>query len=461
METTPQSKRLGKELPGPRLLALAALAGLAACGSPTPPHSPVIVVTIDTLRADRLSCYGYGRETSPNLDKLAAESVLFENASTTVATTLPAHVSLWTSRYPMQTGIVANDANFNVKSASGTVFFAQLMQDQGYRTAAFVSATPVKRERGLGIGFDDYDQPEEKERSAEVTTDRALAWIDAFADEPFFLWLHYFDPHSPYEPPAPYGLTFKTDDVLRDFMRSHHFALQTDPLMLEMNNQYDGEILYTDYHLQRIFDGLRDHGLYDEATIVITSDHGEGLGQRGHMGHGRIYEEQTHVPLILKLPASLGIEPARYSKLVSIVDIVPTLITNLSLPVSLDGFEGINMLSEDRDFVFAQRSFAKKEARWGRGRKFTLKTPAWKYHLSTENPDELYDMREDRRELFNRLDRDKQEAQELRERLTRFMEELEGRGAELEIMHDLTESELSDLEDLGYTVSRDEDEEDE
>lgn len=445
-------RRRSRPTPRPRIrlahglgLALA----LVACDPPPVLPSPVIVITIDTLRADRLGCYGYGRDTSPNLDRFAQEAVLFERAETAIATTLPAHVSLWTSRYPLQTGVVANDKLFNAGSQDDR-FFAESMRSAGYRTAAFVSATPVKRESGIAVGFQAFDQPTEPERGAAETTERVLGWLDEAGDKPFFLWIHYFDPHQPYEPPTPYDVAFRTDDVLLEFMRKRHFPGADNLLVQLQNNQYDGEILYVDAEIQRLLEGLKGRGLYDAATIVVTSDHGEGLGQHNHIGHGKIYNEQTHIPLIVKFPASSGLNGQRRENLVSIVDIVPTLVATLGLPVDVSGSAGVDALAGGRDYLFAQRSFAPNEKRWGKGESFSLKTEEWKLHHATENEDELYSMHRDPFEFNNRLPDQREVGRALLDRLLGLIAGYSKEGHGLELLEDQSPEILKELEKLGY-----------
>ena len=439
---------------GPRPSSAAALSLLLALGAgcqrqQQPLPGPVIVITIDTLRADRLGCYGYGRDTSPNLDRFAEGAVLFETAETPIATTLPAHVSLWTSRYPLQTGVVANDKRFD-PGANDSSFFAESMRRAGYRTAAFVSATPIKRESGIAVGFETYDQPEEPQRIAGETTDRVLEWLGDGTDPEFFLWVHYFDPHQPYEPPSPFDVAFRTDDVLLEFMRERRFPYGDNRLVQLQNNQYDGEILYTDGQIQRLFDRLQELGLYDEATIVVTADHGEGLGQHNYMGHGRIYNEQLRVPLIVKFPASSGLNGQRRTNLVSLVDVVPTLVENLDLPIELEGIEGVDALAGGREFLFSQRPFAPKEKRWGKGEKFCLRTPEWKYHHSTQADDELYSMLRDPHETSSRLAEESAVGAALLDRLLGLIGTYSKDAEGMDLLEELSPETLAELEKLGY-----------
>jgi arylsulfatase A-like enzyme len=448
------SARRPESTPGARLApAFAALlvAALASCSPATPLPSPIIVITIDTLRADRVGAYGYGRDTTPHIDELAAQGVLFENVSTTIATTLPAHVSLWTSMYPLQTGILDNRDHFDAERSPEVRFFAARLREAGYTTAAFVSATPVKRETGIDVGFDLYDQPLEAQRDARATTERVLEWLDAHADEPFFLWIHYFDPHYPWDPPEPYHLAFETDEVLLEYMRERGFPSPDNPLIRMTNNQYDGEILFVDAQIRRLLDALEEHELYDPATVVITSDHGEGLGQHGYMVHGRVYNEHVLIPLIIKFPAGSGRDGQRRENMVSLVDIVPTLIARLELPVDRSGMVGVDALDDrtPRGELLAQRAKGGRNKPW-KGRKLAMTTEDWKLHV-TNRGCELYDMQEDAWELANIASEHPDVARALQERLRALVARYDEQGGLLHKVEDVSSKAQAELEKLGYT----------
>ena len=419
------------------------------------PPRPVVVIVIDTLRADHLGTYGYFRDTSPAIDRVAAEAVVFERVVTTMSTTLPAHVSLWTSRYPMQTGVVANGSKFNVPADGSIRFFAQMLKDQGYTTAAFVSAAPVKDRTGLGAGFDSYDNPEGGQQPAGTTTDRVMEWLANPPAEPFFLWVHYFDPHLPHEPPVEFASLYETDAELIRFLEEKDFPDPTDPAVQQMNNLYDAEIRYTDSQIARVLDRLRELGLYEESTVVILSDHGEALGQHDWEHHGRIYNEQLYVPWILKLPAGRGVPAQRINRLTSLVDVIPTLIDALGLPISEADraqMEGVNALdlATPRQFAFSQRTFAPREKQWGPGQKFSLMSRDWKYLFATEAEDELFDLRTDPNEIENVIGRNPREyralQRELRSLLASYAEDSHG----LKVIEEKSPETLKELRALGY-----------
>jgi choline-sulfatase len=289
--------------------------GLAQTGaSPSiPPH--VILVSVDTLRADRLSCYGYSENRTPAIDRLAREGVLFEYAITPAPITLPAHASLFTGTYPVFHG-VRDNSGFVLPEDAETL--AEVLREAGYRTGAFVGAFVLDSRFGLDQGFDHYFDDFEtetlelvtqriNERRAEEVLDRARQWIRSQGTaRPLFVFIHLFDPHAPYDAPEAF---------------SRRVA---DP--------YDAEVAYVDDQLGRFFDFLGRSGLYDNSLIIFTSDHGEGLGDHGEDTHGLfLYDSTLRVPLILRLP---GGEPAglRVGGQVRLIDVMPTVLQVLRLP---------------------------------------------------------------------------------------------------------------------------------
>ena len=380
-----------------------------ACGGQleTSARPSVLLVTIDTLRADHLGAYGYFRDTSPNLDGLAAESTVFENVITTMSTTLPAHVSLMTSTHPMTHGIKGNFAHMGEQfGLDGIRTAAEVFTQKGYATAAFVSAAPLKDHTGIQIGFGHFDQPADRDRLNAETTDLALDWLaQRAADEPFFLWVHLWDPHAPYDPMPAYDV-YTTDDTLLAFMEER--GIVPTERHQRWNNAYDGEIRYADEQTGRLLDALRQGGRWDETAVVVTSDHGEGLGQHGWRDHGTIHNEQLFVPLIIKWPGGQGTRPSRVSTLASSLDVMPTLFAGSGIEIdpALDAqFEGLDLLSEapaERQYVLAERTH--RERGWEDGLRYALLSEDWKYLLATSGPDRLYDMRSDRHELLDALD---------------------------------------------------------
>ncbi|MEI7837023.1 MAG: sulfatase, partial [Planctomycetota bacterium] len=263
----------------------------------------VVLISIDTCRADRLSCYGYKRQTTPNIDALASNGVLFTSASTPVPFTLPAHSSMMTGTYPPTHGVRLNNGDH---LADSNITLAEIMRDAGYQTAAFIGAFPLDRIFGLNQGFDTYDcQFRAKrqmalysERNAEELTGPAMDWLGKNGKKPFLLFLHYYDAHFPYEPPPPFNTTYAGD-------------------------LYAGEIAYVDRCIGHVVDQLHAMGIYDNTLIIITGDHGESLGEHGEQTHGFfMYQGTLRVPLVIRAP--VGSRNCQVNDNVSLVDIVPT-----------------------------------------------------------------------------------------------------------------------------------------
>lgn len=295
-------------LRGAAAVGLATAAFVAAgCGGPK--RRDVIVVTLDTVRADRLGCYGRKEAETPNIDALAAGSVLFEDASCATPITLPSHATLFTGRYPSSTG-VRNNGSFVLPASETTL--AETLHDAGWSTAAVIAAFPLQSRYGLAQGFDVYDDelpplraaPGDafpirfSERDARAVTDRALVVWKHMKRGPRFLWVHYFDAHAPYLPPEPY--------------RSR------------LASPYEGEIAYVDAELGRLLDRLRHDA--PGAIIVVAADHGESLGEHGEKTHGIfLYQSTVHVPLIIRAPG-LWPEGRRIGGPVSLADVMPTIL---------------------------------------------------------------------------------------------------------------------------------------
>lgn len=294
------------------LWLVAALVQPAAATTPPGPKTApnVILVTIDTVRADHLGCYGAKEIQTPTLDALARDGIVFERAISQVPLTWPSHAAILTGLYPFQNG-VQDFTGQPLEPRFRSV--AQAFQQHGYATGAVVSAFVLDRSWGLARGFDFYDDefPPEAfanralglvERPAGESVSRALAWLQKNPRRPFFFWLHLYDPHSPYNPPEPYLSQY----------RSH---------------PYDGEIAYADHELGRLIAWLKRNQLYDRSLIVFLSDHGESLGEHGEQEHGFfIYNATVHIPLIVKPPAGSGVRRGPVSRPVETIAVAPTLL---------------------------------------------------------------------------------------------------------------------------------------
>jgi len=388
---------------------------LPACeGDPASarPGRNIIVISIDTLRADHLGYYGYFRDTSPNLDGLAEQSVFFDLCLTPIATTLPAHTSLFTGVYPIEHGVLINFKSTlrPFVPVPALRSFAQFAQERGYETAAFVSATPVASSTGIAAGFEVFDEPEGEERRAEQTNESLFAWIEAERREPFLLWVHYFDPHHPYSPPAPFDSRYVNDKALETYLEKRKIKPSVVPPVghavrtREMNSAYDGEIRYVDRHVGQLIARLKQRGLWEDSAVILLSDHGESLGDHDMGAHGYIYREQLHVPLMMKIP---GQEPRRVSFPMSLVDVLPTAIGLLGEQESWSEFlaqaSGEDVLAPGFSplAVFSQRT--------GRNRKdiqgssYALATSDWKYVHESERENRLFDWTRDPFELSDVL----------------------------------------------------------
>lgn len=301
-------------------------------------HPNVLLVTIDTLRADHLSCYGYHLRTTPRLDRLAQEGIRFERAYTVVPLTGPSHVSLFTARYPQEHGAKVNGQP--LADDPRLVTLAQILQKQGYQTAAFVSAWPLKESlTHLGRGFEFYDQQFTRKyqlfnsyRSAEDVTPLAIRWIQEAHKDPFFLWVHYFDPHKPYH------LREEFADLESNPHGSTH-PVAPDEETRDRIRRYDSEIAYTDHHLGKLLDELARLGIADSTVVVVVADHGESLGEHEYVGHGRqLYEGIVRVPLIIRYPPAVPAGKV-VPQNVSLLDVMPTILdfVGVDFPLPLRG----------------------------------------------------------------------------------------------------------------------------
>lgn len=461
-------RRAAASIFGAALLSAIALAlcSPAGCGRGCAPANrpPVILISIDTLRADHLSCYGYFRETSPGIDAFRRDAVMFSQARTPLAHTLPAHVSMFSARRPLKHGL----RNNLWRLRPDVPLLTESLKSAGYSTGAVPGAGVLKFGGGIERGFDDYIQGYDQSmtiwrrkrkverKPASLVVDQGIAWIEKNRNEPaLFLFMHFFDAHTPYDfLPVEYRASFVLDEEYRARARE----LGQEEEYLERANIYDGAIRYLDKELARFFEYLRGAGLYDDALIIVTADHGECLGQHGWYGHGLyVYEELMNVPLLIKLPRRVygGYERDRD---VGLIDIAPTILDYLDLP-DLPGSEGVSLLPmierphiRARERVYyerrhyperIQRAFEGMAAReiWG------IKVGQWKYIMNDTKPDELYDLGEDPHELRNLA----RERRSVAAGLEKILEEHVSSGGGHDIVAPpISEKERKRLEALGY-----------
>jgi arylsulfatase len=321
--------------------ALLLLLAVSACGRSAPPPN-LVFVTLDTTRADHLGLYGYFRDTSPALDAFGEHSIVFERAVMPMATTLPTHLSLFTSTQPLEHGVLYNTV-FGAAPFAPTPALralADFASQAGWHTAAFISAAPLKRGTGIEHGFQTFDQPEDPRRPGEDTTRAAVAWLSRQAPgTPFLLWVHYFDAHWPYAPPGAYFTMFSDDAALEAALSARQVPRTVvRPLAPGRDgseatrvsaNLYDGELRYQDDQLAKLLATLTARPDWERTAVVIAGDHGEGLGQHGEAAHGGTWNEQLQVPLLMRIP---GEPPRRVTTLVTAVDVIPTLLGRLRVP---------------------------------------------------------------------------------------------------------------------------------
>jgi len=443
----------------PALLALL-LVTLSSCSlcSRKKERPDIIFITLDTQRADHLGCYGYFRDTSPAIDTFAGEGILFRRAYTPMATTLPAHVSLFTSTVPLKHHTWSNRHRFNYDKVKP---FSSMLRRIGYKTAAFISAAPLKSHTGLKHGFDVYNEPRSRERRAGETNRVLFDWLRKNDSRPLFLWIHYFDPHNPYRPPGEYRKMYSVDEGIKKFLKKMKVS-NTSRWLYNVNNLYDGEIRYMDFQIFKLFRVLKDKNLYNDSIIVIAGDHGEGMGQHYWLDHGPIYNEMIEVPLIIKLPESMGRSGEVSDTLASLIDIVPTVQAAAGLQLTekeKNQFEGMDLLGTDskRHALLVQR--VRRKRGWEPGDKYALIEKEWKFLHAPEWKDELFHISVDNVETSNLVESRPQKAEKMKTDLLGWIEEYSGysssEGAGTKLDPEISEQ----LRALGY-LEDEEDEED-
>lgn len=311
----------------PLLLALAAALALWIW-SRRPPPAPrnVVLVSIDTLRADHLGCYGYERIQTPNIDRLASESAVFDNAATAVPLTMPSHSSIFTGRSPLRHGVIDN-LGYYLGEDEETL--AEVLHANGYRTGGFVGSFVLDSTWGMAQGFDEYFDDfgtssgvrglESSQRPGNEVLEPALAWIREVRTGPFFAFIHFFDPHTPYAAPPPFRDEYGKDDVGR----------------------YDGEIAFVDSLVGKLLTALDEMNLSDDTLVVLMGDHGESLGDHAEDTHGFfIYDATTHIPLIVHRPHEFS--GVRIRAQVRSIDVMPTILDLLGVEIP-SGVEGVSL----------------------------------------------------------------------------------------------------------------------
>lgn len=362
--------------------------------------APVILISIDTLRSDHLPAYGYDKVETPNLDRFRRHAILFRHAYSHCPMTLPSHISMLTGLLPPEHGVRDNVGfRFDARAHRN---LPSIVRSQGYATGAAVSSVVLRGEAGLAAMFDFYDDAiearpgaafREYQRSGKITESIAERWIDAHASQPFFFFFHIYEPHVPYDPPEPF--------------RSRY------------SNAYDGEIAASDAIVGSLLQHLQAKGLYDKAIVIVTSDHGEGLGDHGEDQHSiLVYREAIQVPLMLKLPGAklAGREAAAPAQL---IDIAPTILDLLGIekaPTSL--LTIVDTPPRSRD-IYSESLYPRYHFGWSELR--SIINDRWHY-IDAPRP-ELYDLRADPAERSDLAMSERREVKQMRDALAKF-----GRG---------------------------------
>src|SRR6266849_3071237 len=425
--------------PSPLLLLNASLLSSASTAFAAPIAAPnVVVITIDTLRADNVGCYGYKQIRTPNIDALAAGGTRFERAYTAVPVTLPSHTVMFTGTYPMLSGM--HDFAANKLNATQPTL-ASVLKEHGYATAAGVGSAVLYSRFGLNRGFDFYydhfdfnrlqeSNLEEMERPGNLVADVTLDWLSKNYSKKFFLWMHLYDPHYPYRPPAPYGEEYK-------------------------DSPYDGEIAFADAQVGRLIRFLKSKGLYANTLIVLSGDHGEGLGEHGEKTHGFfIYNATLHVPLIIHLPsghapgdASRGVMPDH----VSLANLMPTVLQTLkvNVPSQVQGHNLLLLMKKvepvEARSLYAETFLPRLHFNWSELRGAETAN----YHFIDAPTPELYDLVKDPGETQNLYPEKKAVAEEMRARLAAMIRQYSA-GQELAEKTGLDPALMERLKSLGY-----------
>jgi choline-sulfatase len=409
--------------------AAAALAGwrLTRPAARATVRGPVILISIDTLRADHLPVYGYAGVRTPAIDALAAASTIFDHAYTHATQTLPAHASILTGALPFETG-VRDNIGFSLKEGQWTLPAA--LKAQGWATGGFVSAYVLRGATKIDQGFDVYDSNlpaassetplGQVQRNGADTVAAAIKWFDARTSDRVFLFVHLYEPHRPYTPPA----------------RFSSYA------------PYDGEIAYADEIVGQLLDHLRAANLFDQSTIVLLSDHGEGLGDHGEEEHGMfLYDSTTHVPLIIKMPGQK--RSRRIAAPVQHIDIAPTILAAVGAPVPAS-LHGRNLAAAIDGGalapvgVYAEAMLPRYHFGWSE--LYSLTDDRYKYIRAPR--DELYDLQTDAREETSIAGSRPQVRDAMHAALQRFIA-----GTPLPAPSAVTDADRQRLAALGYVGS--------
>jgi arylsulfatase A-like enzyme len=441
----------------PSALLLAALLAAAGCGPAAPKRPSVLLIVIDTLRRDHVGCYGYSRDTTPQIDRLAAVSWRYTHAFSQAPWTTPSIGALLSSRYPSELGISAAPDRLPDRY----VLLAEALKAQGYATAAVISHYFLGSKWNFNQGFDRFDESNvlgHAKVSSPGVTDTAISIVDEHRrrdpDQPLFLFVHYFDPHYDYiehegfrfSDPAYHG-PVASGTVYTDLLAMLPKLTPAD--VAHLVDLYDSEIAFTDSHVGRLLDHLRELGTFDDTLIVLTADHGEEFRERGAIGHGQsLYNELIRVPLLVKYPGSGG---GVVEGNVGLIDVYPTLLDYMGIAAT-EELSGRSFLGQGPGSPPSPRLLF-SETDWGHYRGVVRDQLKLLYHQPTGSY-LFFDMGADPGERDNLTSQLAQrgltaEFYQLQEKLRTWMEVMEREkvdGGEV----DITPEERRQLEALGY-----------
>jgi len=397
----------------------------------------VILVTLDTTRADRLACYGYSGVKTPALDALAGRGVLFEQCASSSPLTLPSHSTIMTGMYPTYHGVRLNG---NTALSEEQTTIAEVLAGRGYQCGAFIGAFVLDGRWGLKQGFQHYDDSFDLKKYKHLDlggvqkpgneiTDAALAWLEGRKDKPFFAWVHYYDPHTPYEPPEPFFSEYNTS----------------------IAGRYDGEIAFMDSQIGRLESWLETNGLVKNTIVVLIGDHGEGLGSHGEGTHGYfIYDYAVHVPFLVVAPLK-GLSGVRVSSQVRAADVFPTVLelAGAAGPATVNGRSLVPAMFDpktaDQSPAYSESMAPNLQFGWAPLR--ALRTNRFKF-IDAPRP-ELYDLTRDTAEESDVQNRYPDQALAMKKELDRLVLET-GRGAPVPQAANLDKETVERLAALGY-----------
>jgi len=432
------------------------------------PKQNVILIVVDTLRADHLGCYGYKKDITPNLDKLAADGILYKRAISTAPWTLPAIGSILSSQYPSALGIYDSPDSLNPKFP----LLPKILKKHGYSTNGIISCSMLTKNLGFGKGFDQYHEEvanEHKSITSPMITDKAISFLKKSVDDPFFLFLHYFDPHYAFHKHPEFdfsdqdynGAVKNGEDIISIWKKRKNLLNSDIEYLISL---YDSEIAFTDAYIGKLIDELKRLKLYDNSLIIFTADHGEEFMERGWIGHSiHLYQELIHVPMIIKPPrsetaASVTGECDAY---VGTVDITPTVLSHLGLELS-NNFEGspLNLSApnlEKSRAIFSE-TFNSQEHRENESidpvaLRCIIKDGFKLVLDQNRNTVMLYNLSDDKYEMNDIIQENKKQGARMSKALIKWLDSIKAKGNQFTRMTEneiFSDEQLKQLKAMGY-----------